>query len=74
MGNDSTGFFVVGTRLGDIENKVAVLGWDSEEPEMGGVENTISAMNAFFDRFDEPGKVRVAVEPDHVLLGQVLNL
>ncbi|MGD8389558.1 MAG: hypothetical protein PVG49_20600 [Desulfobacteraceae bacterium] len=61
MRNDSTGFFV-GIDLGDIESEVAFLGRDSEKPEMGCVGNTISAMNEFFDRFDEPGKARVAVE------------
>lgn len=61
MRNDSTEFFV-GIDLGDVENKVAVLAVDSEEPETGVVENTIRGVNEFFDRFEEPGKVRVAVE------------
>lgn len=61
MRNDSTEFFV-GIDLGDVENKVAVLDRDSEEPVTDVVENSISAMNGFFDRFDDPNKVRVAVE------------
>jgi|GEM_PF-6906576 len=58
MRKDSAEFFV-GIDLGDIENKVAILHRDSEEPDAGVVENTVSAMNEFFDRFDEPGKVQV---------------
>ena len=61
MSNDSTEFFV-GIDLGDAEDKVAILDRDSKEPETDVVENTISAMNEFFDRFEEPDKVRVAVE------------
>ena len=61
MRNDSTEFFV-GIDLGDVENKVAILVRDGEEPETDVVQNTISAMNDFFDRFEEPGKVRVAME------------
>lgn len=61
MRNDSIEHFI-GIDLGDVENKVAILDRDSEEPETDVAENTASAMNEFFDRFEEPGKVRVAVE------------
>jgi transposase len=61
MSNDSREFFV-GVDIGDKSNKVAVLRRDSEDPEQDSVNNTISAMNEFFDRFEEPSKVRVAIE------------
>jgi len=42
MRNDSTEFFV-GIDLGDIENKVAILHRDGEEPDTGVVENTVAS-------------------------------
>lgn len=61
MRNYSTEFFV-GIDLGDKWNWIAVLGGEDEEAEMAHVENTVTAMNEFFDRFEDPSKVKVAVE------------
>jgi transposase len=53
---------VIGIDIGDIENKVCVLDHDGEILEKVSIENTVSGINTFFDSFDFPRKVLVAVE------------
>ena len=52
----------IGIDIGDVENKVCVLDHDGEIVEKASIENTVSGINSFFDRFDSPRQVRVAVE------------
>lgn len=52
----------VGIDLGDIQNDVVVLDREGEVIEVTVIENTIEAMNTFFDRFEDPDTVRVAIE------------
>lgn len=61
MKEHSTEVFI-GIDLGDIENDVVILDREGEVTEVTVIANTIESMNAFFDRFEEPGRVRVAVE------------
>lgn len=61
MRNDSTEFFV-GIDLGDKDNDIVVIDSSGKVTEAVSLENTMLRMNEFFDRFKEPGKVRVAIE------------
>jgi transposase len=61
MSKYSTDFFV-GVDLGDREDQVCVLDREGLIVESDIVENTILGINGFFDRFDQPRKVLVAVE------------
>lgn len=61
MSNYSTKFFI-GIDLGDIENQICIIDHHGEILEKTSVENTVSGTNTFFDRFDAPRQVLVAVE------------
>jgi transposase len=61
MSKHSIDFFI-GVDLGDQENHICVLDPDGEIIESVMIENTVLGVNTFFDRFNQPGKVRVAVE------------
>ena len=52
----------IGIDLGDVENQICILDHDGEIMEKASIENTVSGINTFFDRFDSPRQVLVAVE------------
>lgn len=52
----------IGIDLGDVENQICILDQDGEIVEKASIENTINGINTFFDRFDSPRQVLVAVE------------
>jgi transposase len=61
MSKYSTKIFV-GIDLGDIKNQVYILDQDGQIVEETQIDNTVSGINSFFDRFDVPRQVLVAVE------------
>jgi transposase len=61
MSKYSTNFFV-GMDLGDLENQICILDREGVIVNKASIENTVTDINTFFDRFDVPGKVLVAVE------------
>lgn len=61
MSKYSTNFYV-GVDLGDRENHICVLDREGSIVESVMIENTALGVNTFFDRFDSPRKVLVAVE------------
>ena len=61
MSNYSIKTFI-GIDLGDLENQVCILDRHGEILEKTAIENTIGAVNTFFDRFNTPREVLVAVE------------
>lgn len=52
----------VGIDLGDRENEVCVLDRNGDIVRTTTIDNTAEGINAFFDRFDRPRDVLVAVE------------
>jgi len=54
--------FFVGIDLGDIENEICILDLNGDIVEATSINNTAGAFNAFFDRFDQPREVLVAIE------------
>lgn len=52
----------VGIDLGDKSNDVAIVDFAGELTELKSVKNTIEAMSGFFDQFEEPSKLTVAIE------------
>lgn len=52
----------IGIDLGDIENQICILDHNGDILEKSPIENTVSGVNTFFDRFDAPRQVLVAVE------------
>lgn len=52
----------IGIDLGDIEDKICILDQNAEIVEKTSIDNTVSEINTFFDRFDSPRQVLVAVE------------
>jgi transposase len=52
----------IGIDLGDIENQICILDSKGEILEKTSINNTVSGVNTFFDRFDSPGQVLVALE------------
>ena len=52
----------IGIDLGDIENRICVLDRNGEILEKTTIENSVSGVNTFFDRFASPRRVLVAVE------------
>jgi len=61
MSNYSTKFFI-GIDLGDVENQICIIDHHGEILEKTSIQNTVSGINTFFDRFDAPRQVLVAVE------------
>jgi len=61
MSNYSIKTFI-GMDLGDIENQICILDQNGEIVEKTSVENNVSGVKSFFDRFDSPRQVLVAVE------------
>jgi transposase len=52
----------IGIDLGDLENQICILDRDGTILEKTLIENTASGINTFFDRFESPRKVLVALE------------
>jgi len=52
----------IGIDLGDLENQICILDRNGAILEKTLIENTASGVNAFFDRFEFPRQVLVAVE------------
>ena len=52
----------IGIDLGDIEDQICILDRNGEILEKTSINNTVSGVNTFFDRFDSPRQVLVAVE------------
>jgi transposase len=61
MSNYSTKIFI-GIDLGDIENQICIIDHNGDIVEKTPIKNTITGINTFFDRFDSPRQVLVAVE------------
>ena len=51
----------IGIDLGDVENQICILDQDGEIVEKASIENTVSGINTFFDGFNSPRQVIVAV-------------
>jgi transposase len=54
--------FFVGMDLGDLENQICILDTEGVVVNKASIDNSISGINSFFDRFVVPNKVLVAVE------------
>lgn len=54
--------FFIGMDLGDLENQICILDTEGVIVTRTSIDNTVTGVNAFFDRFAVPGKVLVAVE------------
>jgi transposase len=54
--------FVVGLDLGNKKHDICELNWKGEKTLAGKVENDSESLNVFFDRYDNPCEVRVAME------------
>jgi len=52
----------VGIDLGDSKNQICILDRNGEILEKTAIENSVSELNAFFDQFDSPRQVLVALE------------
>lgn len=52
----------VGIDIGDINNTICVLDYNGDILEKTSIENTMSSINSFFDQFETPKEVSVAVE------------
>lgn len=52
----------VGMDLGDLSNQICILNRDGAVLQTASIDNTVSGINMFFDRFALPQKVLVAVE------------
>ena len=52
----------VGIEFGDLSNQICILNRDGAVLETASIDNTVSGINMFFDRFALPQKVLVAVE------------
>jgi len=61
MNKYSTKIFI-GIDLGDTENQICILDHDGEIVEKIPIQNTVIGINSFFDRFDSPRQVLVALE------------
>jgi len=61
MNKYSTKFFI-GIDLGDLENEICVIDRNGDIMESTSMDNTASAINTFFDRFDRAQEVLVAFE------------
>ena len=48
--------------LGDINNEICILDHNGDILEKATIENTGSGFNIFFDRFESPREVKVAIE------------
>ena len=52
----------IGIDLGDINNQICILDHNGDILEQATIENTANGVNTFFDCFDTPRRVLVAVE------------
>ncbi|MFC1883435.1 IS110 family transposase [Thermodesulfobacteriota bacterium] len=52
----------IGIDLGDLENQICILDRNGKVMEKTLIENTASRINTFFDRFESPRQVLVALE------------
>ena len=52
----------VGMDIGDHNNQICVLDRDGSVVESTGIENSIDGMNSYFDHFEVPKEVLVAIE------------
>jgi transposase len=52
----------IGIDLGDIEDQICILDRNGEILEKTSINNTVIGVNTFFDRFDSPRQVLVALE------------
>ena len=54
--------FFVGMDLGDLSNHICILNHDGVVLQITSIDNTASGINMFFDQFDIPRKVLIAIE------------
>ena len=54
--------FVVGLDLGDKKHEICELNWEGEKTLSANTQNDSESLNRFFDRYKNPGEVRVAME------------
>lgn len=54
--------FFIGMDLGDKKDQICVIDPEGSIMDTASIPNTISGLNEYFDRFDTPHKVLVAVE------------
>ena len=54
--------YYIGIDLGDINNEICVLDYNGDILEKATIENTVSGFNTYFDRFDSPREVKIAIE------------
>lgn len=54
--------FVVGLDLGDKKHDICELNWEGDKTLTAKIENNSGSLNTFFDRYKNPGEIRVAME------------
>lgn len=54
--------FFIGIDIGDKKNQICILDQNGETLENTTIDNNITDLNTFFDRFDKPKEVMIALE------------
>lgn len=54
--------FFIGIDIGDKKNQICILDQNGETLENTTIDNNINDLNTFFDRFDKPKEVMIALE------------
>lgn len=54
--------YFIGIDLGDKKNQICILNSSGEILEATIIDNNITEINTFFDRFDNPKEVKIAIE------------